>query len=92
MSVAPVAATEKSASAWRNATARLGRLVPELGSWLEDLELLGERDERLLLIDRGKAPSPCPRCEALLSQSLLPLGYTGAKLLPAPEPSKTRQR
>jgi hypothetical protein len=71
--------------------ARLGRLGPELCSWMEDLELLGEGGEKLLLVDRGKE-APCPRCEALLSQALVPLGYSGAKILSASMESKTEGR
>jgi hypothetical protein len=83
VSVAPIAATEKSASAWSNAVARLGRLGPELRRWLEELEVAGEQEGLLLLIDR-RHPSPCSRCEALLAQALAPLGYAGAKILTAP--------
>jgi len=80
---APIAATEKAASAWRNAVARLGRLDPELRRGLEELEVAGEEEGLLLLVDR-RGLSPCVRCEALLAQALEPLGYTGAKILTAP--------
>ena len=91
MSVAPIAATEKSASAWRNATARLGRDRASLGAWLEGLEVVGERESLLLLVDR-REPSPCPRCEALLGQVLAPLGYAGAKILTETELEAARRR
>ncbi|HEV2790823.1 MAG TPA: hypothetical protein VGV69_05950 [Solirubrobacterales bacterium] len=77
---APAAATEKARSAWKNAQARLGLLGPELRSWLEALEPVGEREGSLLLVDRS-SPSPCRRCEALVSRALLPLGYAGAKIV-----------
>jgi hypothetical protein len=92
VSVAPAAATEKSEGAWRNAKARLGCLWPELRKWVEDLELIGERDELLLLADKGEGAPGCPRCEALLGQALLPLGYRGARVLSGSELSKARRR
>lgn len=84
MSVVPIEATEKSVSAWRNAIARLGRIGRELRDWLEGLEVVGEREGLLLLADPRDC-SRCPRCEALLGQALVPLGYAGAKILTAPE-------
>lgn len=87
---APAVATEKTTSAWMNAKARLGRLGPEVRSWLDGLEPVGESEDTLLLLDRATS-SPCLRCEALVSQALLPLGYAGAKILtgretPSPMP------
>lgn len=91
MSAAPLAATEKSRSAWRNAKARLGRLSPELQGWVESLTAAGERDGVLLLVDPG-ALRPCRRCEALVSQALMPLGYAGARILAEPELPAGRPR
>lgn len=77
---APLVATEKATSAWMNVKARLGRLGPEIRSWLDGLEAVGESEGTLLLLDRATR-SPCLRCEALVGQALLPLGYAGAKIV-----------
>lgn len=71
--------TEKATSAWKNAKARLGVLGPELASWLDRLQAVGEWEGTLLLVDPA-GESSCRRCEALISRAVAPLGYAEARI------------
>lgn len=83
-SLAPVVESERATAAWETAKARvLANSIPEstFNLWIAPLELAGERDGALVLIDSDERGGWTERrYSSLLREALAPYGYTSIEI------------
>lgn len=80
----PVISTEKANAAWKNVQARLAD-ASRAQAVVAALDVLGERQGRLVLVDLRRCGAPVRTRDRDLAGALLePLGYRGVEVLTVP--------